>query len=105
MLTKRIALSRVKKFLAECESLPFKIDKAILFGSAATGKAGINSDIDLALFSSHFTDNILDNLDLIGKINIRYPEIDAHTYSLKYLSKKGLVLDEIKKTGIEIPVH
>lgn len=45
------------------------------------GKNVGDSDIDLALFSSRFEDNILKNIDLIGKVNIRYPEIDVHTFS------------------------
>src|SRR5688572_15627664 len=81
MLTKRSALNKAKLFLDECKELPFTIDRAILFGSAAQGKATDNSDIDLALFSEKFSDNILKNIDLIGSVNIRFPEIDVHTYS------------------------
>lgn len=102
MFTKRIAIGRAKKFLAECEKRSINIDKAILFGSASNGKATADSDIDLALFSSDFTDNILKNIDLIGKVNIHYPEIDVHTFPFSSLKKKGLMLDEIFRTGIEI---
>jgi predicted nucleotidyltransferase len=100
MLTKRIALSRAKQFLEECRQLPFEIDKAILFGSTIQGKATESSDIDLALFSKNFSDNILQNIDLIGKINIRYPEIDVHTFHSD--GTKGILLDQILKTGVEI---
>jgi predicted nucleotidyltransferase len=83
-------------------ALPIKIDKAILFGSVLTGKSNENSDIDLALFSTNFTDNILQNLDLIAMINIRFPDLDIHTYPTTAFNGKGFLLDEIKKSGLEM---
>jgi len=102
MLTKQSAIKYTRDFLHACESLPIKIDKAILFGSVLTGKSNEYSDIDLALFSGSFTDNILQNLDQVALVNIRFPDLDIHTYPTKAFSGKGLLLDEIKKTGIEI---
>src|SRR5258705_9132012 len=98
MLTKKTAISRAKKFVNECRQLPIEIDKAILFGSAVSGKTNAASDIDLALFSKSFGENILDNLDLIGKINIRYPEIDVHTFNTDAKRKSGILLEQIFKT-------
>lgn len=102
MFTKRVAIDRVKKFLTECNELPFEIERAIVFGSTIHGKANENSDIDLALFSKKFSDNILQNLDLIGKVNIRYPEIDVHTFPSGNKKPKGILLDQILKTGVEV---
>lgn len=103
MLTKQIAIKKVKQFLNECQQLPFTIDKAIVFGSVAKGKIGENSDIDLALFSKNFSNNILKNLDLFGTVNIRFPEIDVHTYATaEYNKHKGVMIEQIKQTGIEI---
>lgn len=96
------AIKYTHDFLKSCKALPIKIDKAILFGSALTGNFNENSDIDLALFSSNFTDNILQNLDLIAMVNIRYPDLDIHTYPTIAYNGKGFLLDEIKKTGLEI---
>ena len=62
MFTQKNALARAKEFLGECTKLPVKIDRAILFGSFANGKPNENSDIDLALFSEKFSDNILKNI-------------------------------------------
>jgi len=104
MLTKRTAIKTAKQFLAQCNKLPIKIDRAILFGSMVKGKVNDESDIDLALFSEQFTDNILTNLDLIGPINIHYPDIDVHTYPSDYYLQKDLMMEEIRKTGIEITV-
>lgn len=102
MLTKQTALKKAKAFIEECRKLPITIDKAILFGSFAEGKGGEYSDIDIAMFSKKFSNNILANLDLIGKVNIRYPEIEAHTYPSADYGKKGIMLDQINKTGIEL---
>ena len=89
-------------FLKECKKLPLTIDKAILFGSAAKGNIGDYSDIDIALFSIEFTDNILNNLDLIAMANVNFPDLDVHTYPTSALNGKGLMVNEIKETGIQI---
>ena len=97
MVKKQDAIKYTGDFLNACKSLPIKIDKAILFGSVLTGKTNDNSDIDLALFSTNFTDNILQNLDLIAMINIRFPDLDIHTYPTAAYLGKGILLDEINK--------
>ena len=102
MLTKQIAIKKVKQFLNECQRIPITIDKAVLFGSAVKGMATEYSDIDLALFSDKFSDNILKNIDLNGRVNIRFPDIDVHTFPTVYYNKKGILIDQIRKTGIEI---
>lgn len=104
MLTKRTAIKKVKQFLRECQRLPFIIDRAILFGSVMQGKATEYSDIDLALFSKKFSDNILKNLDLLGSVNICFPYIDVHTYPSAQYKQKGLLMEQIKKTGMEIKI-
>jgi len=103
MITKKTAVATAKKFIKECRALPIQIDRAIIFGSTVHGKAHKDSDIDLALFSENFSDNILKNIDLIGKINIRYPEIDVHTFNTSAQQRqKGILMEQILKTGIEI---
>lgn len=102
MFTKNAAIRQVRQFLAECSRLPVKIDRAILFGSVVNGKTNKYSDIDVALFSEDFTDNILLNIDMIGRVNIRYPNIDVHTYPSRSYNGHGLLIDEIKHTGVEI---
>ncbi len=96
------AITYVRDFLTACKTLPIKIDRAILFGSALTGSSNESSDIDLALFSANFTDDILLNLDLIAKINIRFPDLDIHTYPTTAFGGKGMLLDEIKTSGLEV---
>lgn len=103
MLTQTAAIEQVKLFLTECHNrLPLHIDKAVLFGSVATGRNSEDSDIDLALFSSSFTNNILNNLDLIAKVNIHFPDIEVHAYPTERYGQDGMLMDEIRRTGIEI---
>ena len=104
MFTKQNAIKEVEQFLKECKSLPLTIDRAILFGSVVQCKATENSDIDLALFSDNFGDNILNNLDIIGSVNIRFPDIDVHTYPSSYYKEDGIMIEQIIKTGVEIKI-
>ena|SRR5580658_2679769 len=96
------AIKYSKAFLKECDGLPVKINRAVLFGSVAKAEANADSDIDIALFSDSFGDNILNNLDLIGKVAIKYPDIEVHTFSQKSYSGNSLMIQEIKKTGIPL---
>lgn len=79
-----------------------EIDKAVLYGSVVKGNSTAESDIELAIFSKSFTENILKNLDFIAAINIRYPEIDVHTYPAWYLKKNEMWVQDIIKNGIEV---
>jgi len=102
MFKREDAIKYTRDFLMACKALPIRIDKAILFGSVLSGKSNENSDIDLALFSADFTDNMLQNLDQIVMVNIQFPDLDIHTYPTKSFIGSGMLLDEIKRTGLEI---
>jgi predicted nucleotidyltransferase len=102
MLSTNDAITYSKAFLKECDNLHVKISRAILFGSSAKNLNQGYSDIDIALFSDNFTDNILKNLDIIGKAAIKFPEIDLHTFPSKSYKSNGFLMEEIKKTGIKL---
>ncbi|HTB06647.1 MAG TPA: nucleotidyltransferase domain-containing protein [Bacteroidia bacterium] len=102
MLSRKDAITYSKAFLKECNRLPVKINRAVLFGSTATLKMNKDSDIDIAIFSDSFSDNILKNIDLIGKVAIRFPELDVHTFSNKSYKYNSAIIEEIKKTGISL---
>ena len=104
MLKKDDAIKYARDFLSACQALPIPIDKAILFGSAINGNANEDSDIDLALFSSSFSDDLLYNIDLIALANIRFPNLDVHTYPTTAYAGNGLLLDEMKKTGLDLSI-
>jgi predicted nucleotidyltransferase len=102
MHKKEDAIKYARDFLSACQALPISIDRAILFGSAINGNANEESDIDLALFSTSFSDDLLRNIDLIALANIRFPNLDIHTYPTAAFAGNGLLLDEIKRTGMEL---
>ena len=102
MFSRKDAISYSKAFLNACKRLPLKINKAVLFGSTVTTGAKKYSDIDIALFSDSFGDNILKNLDLIGKVAIQFPDLDIHTFSNRSYTTDSVMIEEIKKTGIAL---
>ncbi len=84
----------------------YPIDKLILFGSQASGKAGPNSDIDLLIVSPKFKN--LDFLERGVKMysywNLKKP-VDFLCYSpteFVKLSKRMTLVSEAVKEGIEI---
>ena len=76
--------------------------KIWLFGSYAENKAHEWSDIDLLMISDQFTGNILNDLKLFSKINIKYPQIEAHPYSYRHFIQGNDFINEISKTSIAI---
>ena len=100
MSSRKDAITYSKAFLKACNKLSVKINKAVLFGSTVSSGAKEYSDIDLALFSDSFGDNVLKNIDLIGKVAIRFPDMDVHTFSNSSFESDSVMVHEIKKTGI-----
>ena len=100
MVTRDIAISKARSFIDECRRNGLSFEKVLLFGSYAEDKAHEWSDIDLLMISDQFTDNIFDNLKLFSKINIKYPEIEAHPYSTRHFIEGNDFMNEILKTSI-----
>ncbi len=83
-----------------------KVEKVILFGSYATGKANRHSDIDLILVSKIFNGRIFHSRfkGLWLKWNLNMP-VDFIPYTPKEfnkLSKEASIVREALKEGIEI---
>ncbi len=51
--------------------------------------------MNLAVFSDDFTEDVLNNIDLIGKVTISFPKIDVYPYPLNALPKNSILLEEI----------
>ena len=81
------------------------VEKVVLFGSYARGNYTEDSDVDLAVFSSAFNNMTrVDGLTFLLMQALDYQiDIQPQPYTMKdYIERTGLV-DEIIKTGIEIP--
>ncbi|MDQ1267234.1 MAG: transf 2 protein [Bacteroidota bacterium] len=77
-------------------------DHAILFGSLAKNSNNIDSDIDLALVSSQFTNDRFENALMIAPVTKNFLNIDAQTFPTAYFLKGDPFIEEIIATGIEI---
>ena len=95
----------VKKYLNKLKrKLP--LERVILFGSFAEGKAREGSDIDLIILSSKFAEMTEDErLKLLYRQSVGFP-YDLHVYGLtpkEFQSASPLTtLGEIKNKGVDI---
>ena len=104
MLTREIAIEKVKSFALELLSNGMKLDKVILFGSFARNLQNAHSDIDVALVSDMFTGFGFEDRRLFSRINIKreFIDIETRTFSKEYFEASDPFIEEIKKTGIVI---
>lgn len=94
----------IKKYLSVI-SKHYKIEKAFLFGSHASGKANEESDIDLAIVSSSFSGNRFEDNVKLGKLTWG---VDTRIEPIAFTPKdfeEEFFAREIKKSGIEIPFN
>ena len=97
-------LATVKRFKNVLESINIRVDQLILFGSHAEGSAREDSDIDLVVISSSFSDksyweriNIL--TDAIYQV---FAPIEASAFTPdEWQSEKSLIFD-YAKNGVSV---
>jgi len=97
-------LATVKRFKNVLESINIRVDQLILFGSHAEGTAREDSDIDLVVISSSFSDksyweriNIL--TDAIYQV---FAPIEASAFTPdEWQSEKSLIFD-YAKNGVSV---
>ena len=86
-------------------SLEIQIDKVVLFGSYAKGNYGVDSDVDLAIFSDSFKDmDRIESIKYLLKKARKYKGIDLQPISFTkkdYEEKMGIV-EDVLKTGVEV---
>ncbi len=102
MLARETAIAKAKEFIARCSHLNIVFNKVLLFGSAATGNATEQSDIDLLLVSDSFGYDKWENAKLIAPVNKHFSSIDAHTFPTEYYLQGDPLINEINRNGIEI---
>ncbi|KKM10734.1 hypothetical protein SY88_11580 [Clostridiales bacterium PH28_bin88] len=81
------------------------ITEIILFGSYAKGRADKDSDIDLAVISPDFGENVLRDLQLLSRKKIKVdPRIEAIAYHPNAIHKAeaGTFISEIIRTGKKV---
>ena len=105
-MVKRTIDSRImeslKKYIEKIGQY-YKIEAIILFGSYAKGTENEDSDIDIAIISSDFSDIIEDGAKLIGltwKIDTRIEPHPITTEDYKKISNP--FIREVVDTGIKV---
>lgn len=104
MLTREIAIERVKSFTNSILASGIPLDKVILFGSYVRNEQHEDSDIDVALVSGAFTGFGFVDRKYFSIINIEeeFIDIETKTYSTDYFENGDPFTEEIIKTGIEL---
>ena len=98
-------ITLLRQYLKEAEKV-CHVDKAVLFGSYAHGKAKKQSDIDIAIFSKNVNDaNRLETMSrlimLIDKFKMDIQPI-VFSYEDYLKGDNDFISNEIKKRGLEI---
>lgn len=95
-------MESIKKYIEKISQY-YKVEAIILFGSYAKGTENEDSDIDIAIISSDFSDIIEDGAKLIGltwKIDTR---IEPHPITTEDYEKiSNLFIKEVINTGIYV---
>ena len=98
-------IKTLKEFKSALETSGIKVERLILFGSHATGKAGEDSDIDLVVISDDFKNmDLWERLCLLGRARtgIKRPmEILGFTEEELAAQPIGSFIgDEVKPKGV-----
>lgn len=95
-------MESIKKYIEKISQY-YRIEAIILFGSYAKGTENEDSDIDIAIISSDFSDIIEDGAKLIGltwKIDTR---IEPHPITTEdYQKVSNPFVREVVNTGIKV---
>lgn len=95
-------IESINKYIEKVSEF-YKIEAIILFGSYAKGTENVDSDIDIAIISSDFSDIIDDGAKLIGltwKIDTR---IEPHPITTEDYEKISTpFVKEVIDTGIKV---
>lgn len=105
MLTKK----NLNKVLADIpivlSALGVEVERLVMFGSYAKGNAGPYSDLDVAIWSPHFSGFGLQDIELYKPLLRKYPMLDIKTFASGVTANEDPFLEEIENTGFEISLH
>jgi predicted nucleotidyltransferase len=95
----------IKEYVGVLKRSNLPITKVILFGSYAKGTPTRWSDIDLCIVSPKFKDSFLAMQYLwLKKVKDSFPAIEPVGYSPKDFEEGSSLIQEIKKSGVEVKV-
>ena len=106
-MDKNQALKIIKKFVKRLRQEGISVDRVILYGSCAAGRAGRDSDIDVAVVSKDFgKDRVEEGIRLCkiaGKVDARLEPIPISVAAYEKDTWLPLIY-EIKVKGLELKV-
>lgn len=100
--TKKKLKCHISSFLAALKNEGYTIEKVIMFGSYANGNPHENSDIDLAVWSSSFSDDPYSSRDAIRQILTRYHPIQLQPFPTNETATSNPFIEIIETTGIDL---
>jgi predicted nucleotidyltransferase len=96
-------MGKVRRFLEMVSASGLHLEKAILFGSYAKGKAGKWSDIDIAIVSKDFTGvGFYDRKRLNPYLIKTDSRIEPHPFRPEDFKEDNPFVEEILKQGVAI---
>lgn len=105
MVKQYIAIQIARDFIDDLKNSGIKLRMAYLYGSFARNSYHEDSDIDLALIADEFTGVGFVDVSMFTGVLKNYSRIQPKTFSTEYFHKGDPFVDEIIKSGIEIPVN
>jgi predicted nucleotidyltransferase len=92
----------IKNFLEEIKK-KYKIDNAYLYGSFAKGTNNRWSDIDIAIISPDFSDDIFEDRLLLMRLASTIDDrIEPRPFKRELFNRNDPLVDEIRKNGIRL---
>ena len=103
MAKKNDDVSKIVKFFLKQVNKQYKIVEAYLYGSFAKGNAGEWSDIDVAIISSDFSDDLFDErLSLMQMAASVDDRIEPKPFKAELFDRNDPLVYEIIKNGIQL---
>ena len=97
-------IAKIHRFAALLRLQGVKVSRMIVFGSYAKGRAKADSDIDVAVISSQFGSNTMEDMLMLRRAAIKIDSyIEPVPLSPQDLNDRySTLIQEIKQTGISL---
>jgi hypothetical protein len=100
-----LTIDIVKRYIEELRKHNIPVREAILFGSYVRWTVKEESDIDVAVVSEAFTGDRFEDRRKIVPLRRKIDNmVEPMPFNLEIFSRGGILIDEIKKTGVWITI-
>ena len=103
MVESKDRLNKIINIFLEEIQKKYRIDNAYLYGSFAKGTFNKWSDIDIAIVSSDFSDDLFeDKLSLMRLASTIDDRIEPRPFKTEFFNRNDPLADEVQKNGIRL---